>query len=100
MVVGGCSCSLTTIHGCVWYYRLFPMGYLIFKSGFLPRFLGVFLIIAGLGYLADFILFFLFPDVSVGVSEFTFIGEVLLILWLLIKGVNVEQWEIRALESA
>ena len=79
---------------------LFPMGYLIFKSGFLPRFLGVLLVIAGFGYLADFILFFLFPDVGVTISEFTFIGEVLLILWLLIKGVNVEQWKKRALESA
>ena len=76
------------------------MGYLIFKSGFLPRFLGVLLVIAGLGYLADFILFFLFPDVGATISEFTFIGEVLLILWLLIKGVNVEQWKKRALESA
>jgi Domain of unknown function (DUF4386) len=79
---------------------LFPMGYLIFKSGFLPRFLGVLLIIAGFGYLVDFILFFLFPDVGVTVSEFTFVGEVLLLLWLLIRGVNVEQWERRALESA
>jgi hypothetical protein len=79
---------------------LFPMGYLVFKSGFLPRFLGVLLVIAGFGYLVDFILFFLFPDVGVTVSEFTFVGEVLLLLWLLIKGVNVEQWERRALESA
>jgi hypothetical protein len=79
---------------------LFPMGYLIFKSGFLPRFLGVLLIIAGFGYLVDFILFFLFPDVGVTVSEFTFVEEVLLLLWLLIRGVNVEQWERRALESA
>jgi Domain of unknown function (DUF4386) len=78
---------------------LFPMGYLIFKSGFLPRFLGVLLVIAGLGYLVDFVLFFLFPDVGVSVSNFTFVGEVLLLLWLLIKGVNVEQWERRALES-
>ncbi|MDQ3506546.1 MAG: DUF4386 domain-containing protein [Actinomycetota bacterium] len=78
---------------------LFPMGYLIFKSGFLPRFLGVLLIIAGSGYLADFILFFLFPGVDVRVSEFTFVGEVALLLWLLIRGVNVEKWEKRARTS-
>ena len=83
-----------------WGLWLFPLGYLVFKSGFLPKVIGVLLIIAGLGYLVDFTLFFLFPDITVTVSEFTFVGEVLLILWLLIKGVNVEQWEKRALESA
>lgn len=89
--------SITHIFFGLW---LLPMGYLIFKSGFLPRFLGVLLIIAGSGYLADFILFFLFPDVGVRVSEFTFVGEVALLLWLLIKGVNAEQWGKRALESS
>jgi hypothetical protein len=83
-----------------WGLWLFPLGYLVFKSGFLPKVIGVLLIIAGLGYLVDFTLFFLFPDITVTVSEFTFVGEVLLILWLLIKGVNVEQWEKRALEVA
>jgi hypothetical protein len=83
-----------------WGLWLFPMGYLIFRSGFLPRVIGVLLAVAGLGYLVDFTLFFLFPDVAVSVSNFTFVGEVVLILWLLIKGVNVEQWEIRAHKSA
>lgn len=83
-----------------WGLWLFPMGYLIFRSGFLPRVIGFLLIIAGLGYLTDFTLFFLFPAITVTVSDFTFVGEVVLILWLLIKGVNVEQWEIRAHKSA
>lgn len=68
---------------------LFPLGYLIFKSGFFPKFLGVLLIIAGFGYLIDFALFFLFPGVSVKVSEFTFIGEVVLIFWLLFKSKSI-----------
>ena len=79
---------------------LFPMGYLVFKSGFLPKVIGVLLIIAGVGYLVDFTLFFLFPAITVTVSEFTFVGEVLLLLWLLIKGVNVEQWQKRVLAPA
>lgn len=82
-----------------WGLWLFPMGYLVFKSGYIPRFLGVLLIIAGCGYLVDFVTFFLFPDLGVSIKVFTFIGEVVLPLWLLIKGVNVEQWENRALES-
>jgi len=88
-----------TIAHIFWGLWLFPMGYLVFKSGFLPKFMGVLLIIAGLGYLTDFTLFFLFPDIDVAVSDFTFVGEVVLIFWLLIKGVNVEQWEIRTLKS-
>ena len=89
-----------TIAHIFWGLWLFPMGYLIFRSGFLPRIIGVLLVIAGLGYLVDFTLFFLFPDVTMTVSDFTFVGEVVLILWLLIKGVNVEQWEIRAHKAA
>lgn len=83
-----------------WGLWLFPLGYLVFKSGFLPKVLGILLFIAGVGYLVDFTLFFLFPAITVKVSEFTFVGEVVLLLWLLIKGVNVEQWKKRALEAA
>ena len=79
---------------------LFPMGYLVIKSNFIPKSIGIFLIIACFGYLLDFVLFFIFPSVKVVISQFTFIGEVMMVSWLLIKGVNVEQWEKRALESA
>jgi len=83
-----------------WGLWLFPMGYLIFKSGYIPKILGVLMIIAGLGYLIEFVLFFLFPQLDASIIMFTFWGEVLLPLWLLIKGVNVKQWENRTLESA
>lgn len=76
---------------------LFPMGYLVIKSGFVPKVIGFFLLIAGVGYVVDFTLFFLFPDITVTVSEYTFVGEVLLLLWLLVMGVNVERWQQRAL---
>lgn len=82
-----------------WALWLFPMGYLVFKSGFLPRMLGILLLIACLGYLIECFTFFLFPNFHVTISMFTFWGEVLFPLWLLIKGVNVEQWEQRAFES-
>lgn len=83
-----------------WGLWLFPMGYLIFKSGFLPRILGILLMIGCFGYLIDSFVFFLVPSFSVTFSEFTFLGEVLLPLWLVIKGVNVEQWKQRVLETA
>jgi hypothetical protein len=82
-----------------WGLWLFPMGYLVFKSGYIPKILGVLLIIGGFGYLIDFVTFILFPSIGV-ISTFTGMGEILFGLWLLIKGVNVEQWEKRALESA
>ena len=81
-----------------WGLWLFPMGYLVFKSGFLPRIIGVLLIIACFGYVIQS--FATFLGYSMNLIFFTGWGELLLLLWLLIKGVNVEQWNKRALESA
>jgi hypothetical protein len=81
-----------------WGLWLFPMGYLVFKSGFLPRILGVLLMIGCLGYVIQSFAAFLGYNVSI--IFYTSWGELLFLLWLLIKGVNVEQWEKRALESA
>jgi hypothetical protein len=82
-----------------WGIWLFPFGYLVFKSGYIPRILGVLLIIAGFGYLFDAVTFFLLPSFP-SIALFTWWGELLIALWLLIKGVNIEQWEKRALEPA
>jgi hypothetical protein len=79
---------------------LLPLGYLVYKSGFFPKILGVLLIISGVGYLADFLIFFLLPNLNWQVAGFAFLGELLFPLWLLIKGVNVERWKSRALEAA
>lgn len=90
----------TQIAGIFFGLWLLPMGYLVYKSNYIPKIIGVFLMITCLGYLIDFITFFLFPNFGVVFSEFTFIGEVMMVFWLLIKGVNVGQWEKRVLESA
>jgi hypothetical protein len=69
---------------------LFPFGMLVFKSGFLPRILGVLLIAAGCGYLADCITPLLLPSYANIVDRFASIGltlgEPAIILWLLIMG--------------
>ncbi len=88
------------ITGIFWGLWLFPMGYLVFKSGYIPRIIGVLLMIGCFGYLIDSFMAFLFPNFGVSIAQFTFVGEVLLPLWLLIRGVNVERWEKRVLESA
>jgi hypothetical protein len=77
------------------------LGYLVFKSGFLPRILGILLMLGGLCYTVQAVLFLLFPNFGAMIlGLFAFFGEVLFYLWLLIKGVNVEEWKKRALESA
>ena len=70
---------------------LFPLGYLVFKSGFLPKLLGIVLMIHCVTWLLTFLQFFLFP----GLSAITyisyplgFIAEFGLSLWLLMKGVK------------
>jgi hypothetical protein len=67
--------------------------HVFFRSGLLPEFLGVLLMIGCPGYLIDSVTHFLFPDFGLTFSEFTFVGELLLPLWLVIKGVDVTGWE-------
>jgi hypothetical protein len=88
------------IAGIFWGLWLFPMGYLVYKSSYIPKLIGVLLMIGGFGYLLDSTLAILFPELGVTVSQFTFIGEIALPLWLLIKGVNVAQWEKQTLKLA
>ncbi len=76
------------------------LGYLIFKSGFLPKALGVLMQIAGLSYLTDSFALILAPTfanrIFPAVLVPAFVGEASLCLWLLVKGVNVEKWEEKA----
>jgi hypothetical protein len=91
------------IAGIFWGLWLFPYGFLVFKSGFLPRFIGVLLMIGCFGYLIQSFAGFLSPNLEVYtalLSALTSSGELLLPVWLLIKSVNVDQWEKRARESA
>jgi hypothetical protein len=68
--------------------HLFVIGYLVFKSGYLPKFLGILVVIAGLGYLIDNVGKLLSPNYNLSIAIFTFIGEVVLIFWLLWRGIK------------
>lgn len=83
-----------------WGLWLLPFGYLVFQSGFLPRMLGVLLMIGCVGHLIDVAAAVMFANFEVTVSKFTSIGEFLFPLWLVVKGVDVAKWERRALEPA
>ena len=76
------------------------LGFLLFKSGYLPKLLGILMMIAGVGYVADFLVFFLLPQLDVQIAGFAFLAEVAFPFWLLIKGVDVEAWKSRALDAA
>jgi hypothetical protein len=75
-----------------WGLWLFPFGVLVFKSGFIPRVLGVLLMIACVAYLTDSFTSLLLPRYKDFVSSLTAapagLGEFAIMLWLLIKGVR------------
>jgi len=84
-------------------FRLSLNGYLIFRSGYLPRTLGVLLILGALSYLTNSLVLFLAPtfaNMIFPILALAFIGELSLSLWFIVKGVNVPKWEKRAAESA
>ncbi len=72
----------------LWGLWLLPLGILVFRSGFIPRILGIFLIIACFGWLAISATSLLLPAYSRIANQFTAlaIGELLIILWLVIMG--------------
>jgi len=81
--------------------HLLIVGHLVWRSGFLPRALGALLALAGVGYLADSLMFFLIPGYDGAASPVVLapaiVAEAGLILWLLIKGVDVPRWRERSL---
>ncbi len=70
---------------------LLPLGYLICRSGFFPKILGVLMMIAGWGYVTDFLIFFLLPNLNWQLAGFAFLAELPFPLWLLLRGVKTEQ---------
>lgn len=75
-------------------FALLLEGYLIFRSGYFPRWLGALYAIAGACYLTNSYAFFLAPDLPIFpfILYPCFIGESALALWLLIVGLNETKW--------
>lgn len=76
-----------------WGLWLLPFGYLVFKSGFLPKFLGILLMLGCFGYLINFLGNSLVSDYStIGISKYISIpaslGEIGTCLWLLLVGIK------------
>jgi hypothetical protein len=75
-----------------WGLWLLPFGLLVFRSGFLPRWIGVWLMINCFGYLILFVTALFFPDYNDKAFLYlqpVLFGELAIMLWLLIKGVKL-----------
>lgn len=64
--------------------HLFLLGFLVYKSGYMPKWLGALIFIASTGYIIDPLL--RFSGYAVEIGMYTFFGEVLFAFWLVIKG--------------
>jgi len=72
-------------------------GFLIYRSGFLPRVLGILMMLAGLGFITRNFVFVLAPAYLSNIFLVPmFLAGLSLTLWMLIKGVDVPKWEARA----
>ena len=79
------------------------IGYLIFRSTFLPRILGVLLAISGLCYLINCFANFLSPAFAAHLLPYILVpggAELLLALWLVVIGVNVQRWKEQASKAS
>ena len=79
-----------------WGLWLFPFGLLVYRSGFIPKTLGVLLMIAGFGYLLGSFMFQILPQYDDALSTFIMVlemGELPIIFWLLIVGAKAQSEE-------
>jgi len=76
-----------------WGLWLFPLGYLVCKSGYFPKIMVFLLAIAGVGYLLGSFTNLLIPhlEILLSISEVMTFGEVVFIAWFLIKGVKLQK---------
>ena len=87
--------QVTLIWGLFFGLHLFFLGYLVYKSGYIPKIVGGLLVIASLCYLIQSFGNILLPKYEEIFTQIGFLSmiELAFPLWLLVKGVNVERWE-------
>jgi hypothetical protein len=89
-----------SIYGVFYGFDILCVAYLVYKSTFMPRAIGILLAIDALNYLVSGFTDFLAPGVAAHMVPWiglpTILGEGSLCLWLLVAGVDVERWKERA----
>jgi len=87
---------------CLWFFAFacLSAGYLIFKSGYLPKAIGALLALAGVCYAINSLAHFLAPSFAAMLDPAIFlpifVAELSLALWLVVKGVDAAGWEARS----
>jgi hypothetical protein len=77
-----------------WGLWLFPLGYLIYKSGYFPRILGILVILGGIGYTVDSFIRLLLPSfesIFLQALLILTVGELIFIGWILFKGAKLPE---------
>lgn len=70
--------------------HLVLLGYLMYRSNYIPRLLGILLVLDGLGWVIDSLQPYLYPNARLKFLFVSFFGEVFLMLWLLIRGGKID----------
>ena len=70
---------------------LVVLGALVYRSGYIPKIMGILLMIAGAGYAIDNLRGWVLPGVNLDFLMITFFGELAFMLWLLIRGWKLEE---------
>lgn len=91
------------VWGLFFALHLALLGWLVYKSGFFPKVLGILLVLAGVGYFAETFGVIIAPDLA-GTLETVVVvlavpGELVFALWLVIKRIDEDAWRRRALEA-
>ena len=88
--IGSYGTQMVQLYWGLW---LVPFGLLVYKSGFIPRILGVLLILNGIAYIILCFTFLLHPDYLTIIvklaTPFLILGEIPILIWLLVKGVKL-----------
>jgi hypothetical protein len=94
----GFGISLLFFAGCLFFW-----GYLIFRSGYFPKTIGVLLIIAAMSYWINSLVLFVAPTIAAAIFPIivlAFVGESAFCIWLIVKGVDMQKWEARRSEAS
>jgi Domain of unknown function (DUF4386) len=77
-------------------FHLGLLGYMVLRSDYIPGIIGILLMITGLGYLLTSLRPYLLPHVNVDFAKYTYYGELVFMLWLIIKGWRIKEFNYSA----